>query len=248
VPRPVRSRAAGCRGARELAATIERALRRCGNRERAEQEQRYLRSMLAHFGVSVPVMRKLTRDALRQAPKLDRTQLLAAVEYLWQRGIHELRMAAVELLIAELKLLTAADFASIERLIRDARTWALVDNLAAIVAGALVERYPRLLRQLDRWARDEDFWIRRAALLALLGPLRSGGGDFERFTRYADAMLEEKQFFIRKAIGWVLRETSKGRPALVHDWLRPRTARVSGVTLREAVRYLTPAQRARLAR
>ena len=77
-------------------------------------------------------------------------------------------------------------------------------------------------------------------MLALLGPLRRGEGDFERFGRYADAMLDEKEFFIRKAIGWVLRETSKKRPDLVYEWIAPRTDRASGVTLREALKYLDP--------
>ena len=97
---------------------------------------------------------------------------------------------------------------------------------------------------LDRWATDADFWIRRSALLALLGPLRRGEGDFDRFSRYADAMLDEKEFFIRKAIGWVLRETAKTRPELVFDWLLPRAKRASGVTVREAVKPLPETQRA----
>ena len=85
--------------------------------------------------------------------------------------------------------------------------------------------------------------MRRSALLALLLPLRRGDGDFERFSRYADAMLEEREFFIRKAIGWVLRDTSKRRPELVAAWLGPRAGRASGVTVREAVKYLAEPQR-----
>ena len=80
------------------------------------------------------------------------------------------------------------------------------------MAGALVERFPELGSALDRWAKDADFWVRRSAILALLDPLRRGEGDFDRFSRYADAMLCEKEFFIRKAIGWTLREVSKRRP------------------------------------
>jgi 3-methyladenine DNA glycosylase AlkD len=83
-------------------------------------------------------------------------------------------------------------------------------------------------------------------MLALLVPLRRGGGDFERFARYADAMLGEPEFFIRKAIGWVLREVAKKRPALVVAWLEPRVRRASGVTFREAVRHLPGEDRARL--
>ncbi len=76
-------------------------------------------------------------------------------------------------------------------------------------------------------------------MLALLVPLRRGDGDFDRFARYADAKLEEREFFIRKAIGWVLRDTSRIRPDLVYGWLLPRAAWASGVTLREAVKHLT---------
>ena len=97
---------------------------------------------------------------------------------------------------------------------------------------------------LDRWAGDHDFWIRRAALLTLLGPLRRGGGDFERFARYADAMLEDREFFIQKAIGWVLRETARKQPSLVCTWLLPRAARASAVTIREAIKPLSEQQRA----
>ncbi len=97
---------------------------------------------------------------------------------------------------------------------------------------------------LDRWAVDDDFWLRRSALLALLLALRRGAGDFPRFSRYADMMLEEKEFFIRKAIGWALRDTARKRPAMVYEWLLPRVALLSGVTLREAVKPLSEAQRA----
>lgn len=114
------------------------------------------------------------------------------------------------------------------------------------MAAPLVERHPTLAPTLDRWADDGDFWVRRTAMLALLPALRRGGGDFDRFARYADAMLEEREFFIRKAIGWVLREVGKRRPALVAEWLEPRVHRVSGVTFREAVKYLPPADRERL--
>jgi hypothetical protein len=62
-------------------------------------------------------------------------------------------VAAVELLHARIALLQARDLALVERLIRDARTWALVDELAARVAGGLVEREPKLARRLDRWVR-----------------------------------------------------------------------------------------------
>jgi hypothetical protein len=130
----------------------------------------------------------------------------------------------------------------LERLIRGSGTWAIVDAVAPYVAGPLVEReqenHPEIEAVLERWASDDDFWVRRAALLVHLLPLRRGEGDFAGFARHADAMLGETEFFVRKAIGWVLREVGKKRPELVAEWLLPRADRASGVTVREAVKYL----------
>jgi 3-methyladenine DNA glycosylase AlkD len=83
-------------------------------------------------------------------------------------------------------------------------------------------------------------------MLSLLPAIRRGGGDFSRFARFASPLVGEKEFFIRKAIGWVLRETSKKRPALAHEFLAAHRDRVSGLTLREGAKYLSPATRAAL--
>ena len=231
-----------------LAERIGAGLRRLSDPVRAEGARRYLKSDLEFIGVPTPPFRRLISCELKTVPDFDREALLAAVARLWRNEVFELRAAAVELLDMNGPLLLPPDVAVVERLIRASRTWALVDNLAAHVAGSLVERFPQLARRLDAWAADPDFWVRRAAMLALLLPLRGGAGDFDRFARYADAMLEEREFFIRKAIGWVLREVSKKRPALVAEWLAPRMHRASGVTLREALKYLPPHSREALSR
>jgi 3-methyladenine DNA glycosylase AlkD len=226
-----------------VARDIEAELRDAGDPERAVQEKRYLKSELHHYGASVPTIQRISKAALADHPAPRREDLITLVVTLWSRPVHECRMAAVEILDLRSEMLHGDDIALVERLIRESRTWALVDGLAASGAGPLVERNPELGAALDRWASDDDFWIRRSALLALLLPLRRGAGDFERFTRYADAMLDEREFFIRKAIGWVLRETAKKHPDRVYGWLEPRAGRASGVTVREAVKYLPAEQR-----
>ena len=226
-----------------IARAIEAELRLAGDPERAVQEKRYLKSELQHFGASVPTIRRIAKAALADHPTLGHDDLVTLVAALWSRPVHECRMAAVEILDLGSELLHSDDIALVERLIRESRTWALVDGLAASVAGALVERDAELGATLDRWASDDDFWVRRSALLALLLPLRRGEGDFERFAGYADAMLEEREFFIRKAIGWVLRETARKQPDRVYAWLEPRAVRASGVTVREAIKYLSEEQR-----
>jgi 3-methyladenine DNA glycosylase AlkD len=226
-----------------LATRVGEELQAVGSEERAKHEKRYLKSDLRHFGASVPAIRKVARRVARDHPDLSRRDLIALIDELWTDRVHEKRMSVVELLDLYNERLEPSDLAMMERLIRESKTWALVDGLAASVVSTLLGRFPKLAVELDRWAQDEDFWIRRSALLALLAPLRRGEGDFERFARYADAMLDEREFFIRKAIGWVLRDTSRRRPDLVYEWLKPRAHRASGVTVREAVKYLSADQR-----
>jgi 3-methyladenine DNA glycosylase AlkD len=225
-------------GADAAAAAITAALRAAGTPERAAGQKAYLKSNLEFFGAPVPAIRSQVRFWCRSRPALGHDEVVAVAAALWDRPVNDCRVAAELLLEANSALLDVADVPLIERMLREARTWALVDGLAANVMGALVDRRPELGPVLDRWAGDDDFWLRRSALLALLVPLRRGAGDFTRFSRYADSMIEEKEFFIRKAIGWVLRETGKKRPGLVAEWLAPRVRRVSGVTLREALKPL----------
>jgi 3-methyladenine DNA glycosylase AlkD len=228
------------------AAELRAELNQLGSPERAAREKRYLKSKLTHLGVPVPDIRKTAKSFYRWHPDLNRRDLIELVERLWSEPVHELRVVGIELLVLCSDLLREEDIDLVEDLIRMSSTWALVDPLATTVTSNLIGRFPQLADRLDVWARDEYMWLRRSALLALLPPLRAADGDFDRFGWYADQMLEESDFFIRKAVGWVLREVSKKRGGLVYDWLAPRTHRASGVTMREAVKYLSEPQRRRL--
>jgi 3-methyladenine DNA glycosylase AlkD len=234
------------RDAAGLAAEIEQRLREAGDPARAVATRAYLKSSMEFAGVGLPGLRGIVRALLPRRRALARDSLVPVVTELWARPLFECRLAASMLLGDHAEALAPADAALVERLIREAGTWALVDELAPVVMGGMVERYPELTAVLDRWATDEDFWVRRAALLSLLRPLRRGEGDFDRFARYASMMLTEREFFIRKAIGWVLRDAGRRRPDLVAAWLEPRIGQVSGVTLREAVKPLPPDTAARL--
>jgi 3-methyladenine DNA glycosylase AlkD len=237
--------------------TLDRELVEAATPDRVAHEKAYLKSNLTHYGATVPVVRAAVRRLVRAHADLDHDQWLDLVRRLWDTPadpVHERRLAAAVLLTARSDLLRLADTELAERLIRESRTWALVDVLAGDALGPALDRLAAgdpsrpgesgeaVTEVLDRWATDPDFWLRRSALLVHLRPLTAGGGDWPRFARYADAMLEEREFFIRKAIGWVLRGTSRRRPDLVYGWLLPRAGRASGVTLREAVKYLSPEQ------
>jgi 3-methyladenine DNA glycosylase AlkD len=230
---------------RRAAREIEEQLRAIGTPERAAGEKRYLKSELEHLGATVWQNRRTVKSFAKRHHDLSHRELIALIRALWSRAIFDCRLAACLLLDAYCELVAESDLDFLEQLVRESGTWALVDVLAGDVVGALLVRDPAAASALDRWAEDPDFWVRRSALLANLEPIKRGVG-FERFSRYADAMLGEREFFIRKAIGWGLREAAKHNPAEVYQWLAPRVNRASGVTVREAVKYLQSDQRDQL--
>lgn len=229
-----------------LVEQLEAELRDLATVERAVHEKRYLKSDLVHLGTSVPDVRRVTLRAVKASLPFEHEATVACVEALWSRGVHELRMAAVDVLIARVDLLSPADLPLIELLLRESRTWALVDGLAPSVVGPLLLAHAEVEASVQHWAHDPDFWLRRTAVLAYLLPMRRGEDVFQRFSAVADPLLEDREFFVRKAIGWVLRERGRKLPDEVYSWLAPRRMRASGLTLREASKYLSEQQRADL--
>jgi 3-methyladenine DNA glycosylase AlkD len=233
----------------ELRAAIAQLKGDCeaqASRTRAVHEQKYLKSDLTFIGVTQPMIRKTARAFVRQHAGLDRSGLRALVEGLWKTRIHELRSVAIGILELRVDLLIKVDSAWLIDLVDRANTWAHVDWLAVKVVGALLVREPALAPQLDRWVKHQNFWVRRTALLALHDPLLAGRGDFDHFARLAAGLLHEREFFIRKAIGWVLRSTAKRTPARTAAFVAAHAPAMSGLTFREATRALPAADQARL--
>ncbi len=222
---------------RHATAYFTKRFRECGTAARAKNEKAYMKSALRFFGATMPDVRCAARDYQVAISPIAHQALVDIATTLFATDYHELRNAAIALLEREQKTLTTSDLPMLLSFVREASNWAHVDWLATKVIGPVVHRdnkRPALLRQ---WAKDEHMWVRRTALLACLDELRADG-DFELFEELATPMLQEKVFWIRKAIGWVLREVSKKRPALVRGFIRRHRTKMSGLTLREASKYL----------
>jgi 3-methyladenine DNA glycosylase AlkD len=205
-----------------------------------------MKSALQFHGVTAAQIVATAGEWLRAHPALDREQLRALADEMFATDWFDLRSAGLVVLEKRSTLLAAADGEWLISLVRKSQNWAHVDHVSTRILGVLVEKNPRLKKSVRKWAADRDFWVRRAALLSLLLPMRRGEGDFELFAELAEPMLEEKEFFIRKAIGWILREASKKRPDPVFEFLRTHRARLSGLTFREGSRRLPAALQRRL--
>ena len=175
---------------------IDLALQRESSWSRAEESEARHGDGHRYYGASVGAVRGTVRDALRRHPELTHDDITALSSELWDVPVFERRLAAVVLLQSSVRLLTNTDLTRIEGFVRSARMAALVDPLAVDVVGPLIAGLDTIGRVragsvLDRWVRDPDGWLRRAALLSPLRELRAGAGDWPRFVRHARSVLAE---------------------------------------------------------
>ena len=214
-----------------------RALAALGSPARAAAEKRYHRSTLRFLGCGVPAVRAQARVLDSDLGPCPDDELRELVDDLFATGIHELRGLAIALLERRAGTLAAAALPWLVSLVRASPYWAHVDWLAIKVVGPVWRRTPRRRALARAWAADDDLWVRRTALLAHLDDLKAGG-DFAPFAAIAVPLLSERAFFIRKAIGWVLREVARRRPELVVAFVQEHGDAMSGLTRREATRHL----------
>lgn len=230
----------------DIVGEVRRNLEASASPERAVYEKKYLKSSLEFLGSNTPTTSNEVKRLVREHKGMSRTELLALESKFWTTGVHELMVVGCGLLCRMNHLLEREDMDLLRARIAEYAGWAMVDYLSLKCVCPLVARL-QLYDVLDRWAKDESFWVRRAAMLGLHVPMRQGDlGQWDRFTGYASLMIGEKEFFIRKAIGWILREVGKKNPQPVFAFLKEHWGQASGLTKREGAKYLPPEMRAEL--
>jgi 3-methyladenine DNA glycosylase AlkD len=227
----------------DFATVIDAALLAACEPERAPAMQAYMKSAMPYLGVRVPVVRKLTIACLTDLPPADSAQLRAVAAALWTSARYrEQRYVAIELLgSAAARRLRRAEPGSessilplIERFVRAGAWWDYVDSLAHQVGDLLRTDPGRLTPLLASWAIDDDFWIRRVSIICQLG-FRSGT-DLELLTHAIDCNAADREFFIRKAIGWALRDYARTDPDWVRSFVGSRS--LSPLSRREALKHV----------
>lgn len=226
--------------------SFRKALRASGTRERAVKEKSYLKSPFKFHGASLPAIEKVAKEFMRANRRLAREHVLDLSRGLWQSDYHEEKTLAIKLLSHYPDSVGIGEMPLLEEMLEASTGWDHVDAISIHLVGKVLEEDRRAYGYLRKWGRSDNFWMRRAALISQILLFRDGRGDKKLFFGLARRMAEEKQFFIRKAIGWALREMSKADPDGVFDFLMEVRDRASGLTLREASKRLPRGQQALL--
>lgn len=229
---------------RAILVELRADLARLGSPTKAREMQAYMKSAMPFHGVATPALRRACRAVFARHPLPTAAAWRGAIETIWREATHrEERHAAIELAGAGTyrRFETPSVLPLYRRLIRSGAWWDYVDALAKRV-GSLLSRYPdRLTPLLRRWSRHRDPWLRRVAIIAQTG--------FRQHTDRAllvdciEPSIDSPDFFLRKAIGWALREYAKAEPAAVRRYLAEHRGRLSPLSVREAEKGLALARR-----
>ncbi|UXM90087.1 DNA alkylation repair protein [Paenarthrobacter sp. JL.01a] len=220
-----------------LVESIRSKLRAGGDAERARGAQAYMKSDMPSLGVRVPEVRRMVKSAAMEFPPTSPEELRTATLTLWREaGAREERYAAIDLTGLRMVKEDLAMLAVYEEIIRTGAWWDLVDGVSHRICALLLAHRDTITPLLLRWATDADMWIRRAAITAQLGAKSTT--DTVLLARVISANLADKEFFIRKAIGWSLREYSKTDPEWVRGFVEEHREALSPLSKREATRLL----------
>ncbi|MCD4535446.1 DNA alkylation repair protein [Nocardioides sp. cx-169] len=227
-------------GDRDLVESVRAALAAAGDAERARAQQAYMKSEMRYRGIGAPELRKVLRPLLALYRPASREEWAATVRTLWdEAGYREERYAA--LAVARHRLAREwLDPGSLDlwrHLVVTGAWWDLVDEIAAhLVAPTLRAHRQEVTPVLRAWMTDDHLWLRRTAVLSQLGAKAETDVVLLRDT--IEHNLEDRSFWLRKAIGWALRDYARTDP----DWVRAEVARLgdrlSGLSRREALKHL----------
>lgn len=217
---------------------VRRELRRVGNPRRAIGAQAYMKSAMPYHGLSAPLLRATCKRIFSQTELPSRSEWRAHVLDLWRGAkFREERYAAIALAGDKraAAFQTPAAMPIYEEIIVTGAWWDYVDDVASHRVGPILHEYPApMKKKMLAWSTSANMWKRRTSIICQLGFKQHT--DLDLLYACIEPSLVSKEFFLRKAIGWALRQYAWTDPAEVKRYTRRNRDRLSGLSYREALK------------
>jgi 3-methyladenine DNA glycosylase AlkD len=204
--------------------------------ERAGPAAAYMRDRFPFLGLAAPVQRSLARTVVAGLAPPTEEQLHEIVLGCWALPEREYQYFACDYLRAHAGIPGPGFLATARALITTKSWWDTIDPLATRCVGTLVTRHPELRTDMDAWAGDDNLWLVRSAILHQLH--FGTATDTDRLFGYCTRQAGHPDFFVRKAIGWALRQYARTDPGAVRAYLAEHGSELSPLSVREAAKHL----------
>jgi len=221
----------------EAVAYVRTALAESADPERAAGMQAYMKTDMPFYGVPKPGRAPILRCLKKEYAPVDHAGYEALASALWELPHREEKYLAQGVATGFPRFMGPESMPLYRRFIVEGAWWDFVDETATHMIRELVIHHPdEIWPAVDRWNQDEDMWLRRASIICQVGAKEQT--DPERLFQYCAQRAHETEFFIRKAIGWALREYAKTDPDAVAVFTSSHRETLSALSFREATRQI----------
>lgn len=212
---------------------LKRQLREAADPAARKSIDRYFKGPVRAIGVRTPTVRRIAAEAAKEyrAARMGVDAVFDIADALWTPGALEERVLAVFLVARSERHLSHGHWSRLQAWAASTSNWVEADGLGIYLIGPLLAREPDLIRQLESWLDSENPSQRRTAIVSLV-PLARRGEQGESILFLCDALRDDAEDLVQKAVGWVLRELSRERPRDVADYLIERRPHLSRLVIR----------------
>jgi len=216
---------------------VARGLSEGADPAKAESMAAYMKTDTPFYGAQKAVRVPVHREAVRCFPPADRSEYRRAVLALWNQPHREERYLAIDYARSFPTYVTLASVPLYRRMIVEGAWWDFVDSLAIHLVGqVLLNQREATTPKVAAWIDDPDMWLRRSAIIGQIGHKQET--DTPLLFDACARRMHETEFFIRKAIGWALRDYAKTDPSAVVAFAIANRDALSGLSFREATKHL----------
>jgi 3-methyladenine DNA glycosylase AlkD len=219
---------------------IQREFRRQANPRKAKPMAAYMKTDMPFYGVQKPARVAVLREMKTKFPIESASGYKRAILALWNLPHREEKYGAIWLAQAYPSYITPASVPLYRRLIVEGAWWDFVDDLAIRLVGVVwLNNRAKITPIMDKWIdlpEERSMWLRRAAIIGQVK--HKTQTDEDRLFDYCLSRAHEKEFFIRKAIGWALREHAYTNPHGVKSFLLKHRKKLSTLSFREGGKHL----------
>lgn len=215
---------------------LEKQFRQHADKERAAAMARYMKDHFQYFGIPSPERNAIEKEFLAQYGKPPVEKLPSIIKEAYKKPQREFQYFIIGLTCKYIKKELPEDFIRTTHfMVVNKSWWDTVDWIASWIVGGLVKKYPDLVNVMDDWIESDNMWLQRTAILHQLKYKKET--DEKRLFDYCRKCASSKEFFLRKAIGWALREYSGTNPNAVKKFVKETV--LSALSQKEALRKIT---------
>ncbi len=207
------------------------------NENIAAGQKAYMKDNFLFFGLKSERRRELQKPFLAKAFLPSKSEAFTIIKLLWSKPEREYQLFGQELAFKYVKSFEVEDIDVIEFMIANKSWWDTVDFIAVKLVGAYLKQFPSERNRITaKWQKSGNMWLQRSAILFQLKYKTEL--DAELLSIIIKSNLGSKEFFINKAIGWILREYTRTNPQWVISFVEENEDALSGLSKREALRLL----------